>query len=94
MILSSVCSALYRRLQRAIVVACSRSAVNQDGSSGNKCALAAHQQLCHIGDLIRCARTSSRTLCEHILVEIPAQAIELVQGQRSHYDARDRKSVV
>lgn len=70
------------RLQRAIVIAGSRTAVNQKGGAGYKRALVAHQQFRHICRLVRRTGPASGTLGKHILIEIPAGAVKLIQSQR------------
>lgn len=78
----------YSRFQRPIEIRGSCTAINEEISTGDESAFAAHQQFRHISHLIRCARTSSRALGKHILVEVPAGAVKLVDSQRCDDDSR------
>ena len=48
----------------------------------------AHEQLGHICHLVRCAGAADGTLGKHILVEVSARAVELVDSQRCDDDTR------
>lgn len=58
-------------LQRTIVVAGRGATVHQEGGAGDEGTLVAHEQLCHVGDLVGGAGAACGTLGEHVLVEIP-----------------------
>ena len=58
----------------------SRSAVDEEIGAGDKGSFSAHQQFRHIGYLIRRTRTSGRAFGKHILVEVSAGAVELVNS--------------
>ena len=60
---------------------------NEDGGSGDERAPVAHQQLRHVGDLVRRTGTARGTLGEHVLVKVPPGPVELVQRQRRDHDA-------
>lgn len=78
------------RLQRTVKIRGRRSTINEKVRPCNEGSFAAHQQLCHIGHLVRRTGTSRRTPGKHIFVEIPARAVKLIDRQwRNNNSRRD-----
>ena len=73
--------------QRAVEVARGRAAVDEEGRARDERALVAHQKLGDVCDFVRRAGASRRALSEHVLVEVAARAVELVECQRRDDDA-------
>lgn len=88
LLLHPIFSLLRLRLERAIEIGRGGPAVDQEIGPGDESALLAHQQLGHVGDLIRGAGPPGRAFGKHVFVEIAARAVELVNRQRGDDDAR------
>ena len=79
------------RLQRRVEVRCCSPAVNKEICSCDECSLRRHQQFYDIGNLIGRAGATCRTFGEHVLIEITAWTVELIDGERGDNDTgRDR----
>ena len=74
-------------LERAIVIARGRAAVDQECRAGDERAHVAHQERRYIRHFVRCAGPSRRAFGEHVFVKVPARAVELVNGERRDDDA-------
>ena len=75
------------RPQGPVEVAGSRAAVHEEVRPGDERALAPQHELRELRELrylVRGAGTASRTLREHVLVEVAARPVELVDRQKRH----------
>ena len=76
------------RPQGAIKIGCGSAVVDEEVCASNESSLVAHQQFRHIGYLVGRAGAAGGALGKHILIEIPAGALELINGKRCDDDAR------
>ena len=67
-----------------VEVAGSRAAVHEEVEPGDERALAPQHELRELRHLVHGAGTTCRTPREHVLVEVPARPVELVDRQRRH----------
>lgn len=79
---------LFLRTQRAVEVACRCSAVHEGRGAAHKGACRAHDEFCERCDLIGGSKTTSRAFGEHVLAEVPARPVELVDCEWRHDDSR------
>ena len=76
------------RAKRTIEIRRGGSAVYKKIGTGDEGSAVAHQQFGNISHLVCRAGTACRAFGKHILVEVAARTVKLVNGKRRDYNAR------